>query len=232
MAKEKVLVIAPHPDDVDFSCSGTMALWSKEKDISYVICTSGEKGNWIGKTKEEIIKIREQEQKEAANIVGVKNLIFLREKDGELENTKKLREKFVRIIRKIKPDILFSFDPSNTKFDFIYKYHPDHRAVAIAVYDSIYPATGNRHFFPHHIVKEGLEPHNIREVYFYGTDYPNVWIDISSVINKKIKALLCHKSQVGNRQNFEEFIKERHANIGKEKGMKYAECFRRLEMPR
>ena len=232
MAKEKILVITAHPDDVDFSCNGTMALWNKDKEIYYAICTSGDKGNHIGKTKKEIIKIREEEQKEAADIIGVKNVIFLREPDGELDNTKKFREKIVRLIREIKPDILFAFDPSNNKFDQIYKYHPDHRAVGLAVYDSIYPATGNRNFFPHHILSEGLEPHEVKEVYFYGTDYPNTWIDITKVIDLKIKALKCHKSQIGNRKNFEEFIKERHSNIGKEKNMKYAECFRRLEMPR
>lgn len=232
MAKQKVLVIAPHPDDVDFTCSGTMALWSKDKEIYYIICTSGEKGNHIGKSKKGIIKIREQEQKEAAKVTGVNNVIFLREPDGELENTKKLREKLVRLIRKIKPDILFSFDPSNTKFDRIGKYHPDHRAMAIAVYDSIYPAIGNIHYFPHHIAKEGLSIHEVKEFYFYGTDYPNTWIDISSVMNKKIKALLCHRSQSINKEDIEKFIKERDAKISKGKRMKYAECFRRLKMPR
>ncbi|MDP6642070.1 MAG: PIG-L deacetylase family protein [Candidatus Nanoarchaeia archaeon] len=230
MTKEKVLVIVPHPDDVDFACSGTMALWSKKKEISYVITTNGEKGNHIGKNKEEIIKIREKEQKEAAKTIGVKDVIFLGEKDGEVENTKELREKFVRIIRKKKPDIIFTFDPANNKFDSVFKYHPDHRTVALGVYDAIYPAIGNEHFFPH-LIDEGLRPHEIKEIYFYGGENPNTWMDISSVIGKKIEALSCHKSQVSHRKNFEEFLKARYAEIGKEKGMKYAESFRKLEMP-
>ena len=234
MTKEKVLVITAHPDDVDFSCSGTMIIWSRSKEIYYAVCTSGDKGNHIGKTKKEIIKMREDEQREAAKIAGVKEVIFLREPDGELENTKRLREKIVKLIREVKPDILFTFDPSNNKFDQIYKYHPDHRAVGMAVYDSIYPAIGNKNFFPHHIVSEGLKPHEVKEIYFYGSDYPNFWVDITKIIDKKIKTIMCHKSQFGNRKDIGEFVKLRHSEMAKkgDKKMQYAECFRKLEMPR
>ena len=190
MVKEKVLVIAAHPDDVDFGCNGTMALWSEDKEIYYVICTSGDKGDDTGKSKKEIIETREKEQRDAAKVIGVKDVIFLREPDGELENTKELRAKFVEVIRKMKPDVLFTFDPANNKFDSVFKYHPDHRAIAIGVYDSIYPAIGNEHFFPE-LMKNGLKPYEIKELYFYGSDHPNTWIDVSSV-NTTVFARLLH----------------------------------------
>lgn len=225
-----ILVICAHPDDVDFGCSGTLALLSKNNNITYVICTNGEKGNPNNYPSEELIKTREEEQINAANIIGIKEVLFLRKKDGELENTKEFQKELVKIIRKVKPNIIFTHDPSNHNYDNFYLYHPDHRAVAHAVFDAIYPAVGNRLFFPD-LLEQGFPPHKIEEIYFFGTITPNTFIDISSTINKKIQALFCHKSQISHRENFEEYIKERAKNLGKENNLDYAEAFRRLEVP-
>ena len=100
---ESAMVIVAHPDDPDFSCSGTMARWAKAGTrICYVLCTSGDVGiAEVGMTKERAAKIREKEQRDAAKITGVKEVVFLGEPDGMLQPTLDLRRKIVREIRRI-----------------------------------------------------------------------------------------------------------------------------------
>ena len=116
------------------------------------------------------------------------------------------------------------------KFDNFYRYHPDHRAVAHAVFDAVYPAVGNHLFFPE-LLKEGHHPHQLEEIYFFGTDNPNYWVDITPVLNLKIRALASHKSQIKDISQVEPFIKERCKDAAMGQGMDYAECFRRLPIP-
>ena len=102
---ERVMVISPHPDDVDFGCSGTIAGWSRMgMNITYVICTSGDKGTDFPVEPEAIAGIREKEQLAAAEIVGVRKVVFLRLKDGELENNREFRKTLVRALRQYRPD--------------------------------------------------------------------------------------------------------------------------------
>ncbi|MEX1352324.1 MAG: PIG-L family deacetylase, partial [Desulfobacterales bacterium] len=128
---ERVMVISPHPDDVDFGCSGTIARWSRMGvDITYVICTSGDKGTDLPMASESIAAIREKEQVAAAEIVGVRKVIFLGLKDGELENNREFRKMLVRVLRKYRPDVVLSMDPANLGFENVYVSHADHRAAA------------------------------------------------------------------------------------------------------
>ncbi len=228
---ERVMVISPHPDDVDFGCSGTIARWSRMGiDITYVICTSGDKGTDLPMAPESIAAIREKEQVAAAEIVGVRKVIFLRLKDGELENNREFRKMLVRVLRQYRPDVVLSMDPANLRFENIYVAHADHRAAGLAVFDAIYPAARNRNFFPG-LLEEGLRPHAVKRIYFFGTADPNTWIDISETIETKIEALRAHKSQVGEFEDLSAWVRERFGQLGKEKGLAYAEAFRQLVIP-
>lgn len=225
---KRILVFSAHPDDLDFGCAGTVAKLVKEGNkITYCIISNGEKGiDKIKTSRQAIISIRKKEQKRAARIVGVKDVIFLNEKDGEVENSKALRRKLVSIIRKIKPDIVFSFDPANFLFDNFYRYHRDHRQAAEAVFDALYPASGSEAFFQ----DLNRKPHTIKEVWFFATYRPNLWIDVSETIDKKIEALLSHHSQITNEKRLKKMILKRAQDVGKKKKIKYAESFRKLKL--
>lgn len=228
----EVLVVSAHPDDVDFGCSGTVALWSRAgTKVNYVICTDGEKGaEEVCDRPEEIRTVRRQEQRAAARVVGAQDVIFLGFPDGELENSQTLRKELVRWIRKIKPEVVFCQDPANRVFENPYVSHRDHRMAAEAAFDALYPACGNPNFFPE-LLEEGLEPHKVKEVFFFGTHSPNYWQDISSVMELKVQAVLSHKSQVKDPCSTEKFLLQRFREIGEQAGVMYAEPFRRLVLP-
>jgi LmbE family N-acetylglucosaminyl deacetylase len=225
---ERVMVISPHPDDVDFGCSGTIARLSRMGvDITYVICTSGDKGSELAEEPSAVAEIREKEQLAAAEIVGVSTVVFLRLKDGELENKSEFRKILVRALRQYRPDVVLSMDPANVSFENVYVSHADHRAAALAAFDAIYPAARNRNFFPE-LLEEGLMPHAVDQIYFFGTADPNTWVDISETIEIKIEALRAHKSQMEGFEDLSAWVRERFGNLGKKKGFAYAEAFRHL----
>lgn len=227
--RPRVLVIAAHPDDVDFGCAGTLARWAREgAEIFYTICSSGEKGTDDPTIPNHALALtREKEQRSAARVVGVKEVIFLRKPDGEMQYSLEFRGELVRVIRQFRPEILFTHDPANQAFDNQYIFHADHRVVAQLAFDAAYPAALNRNYYPGHLA-EGLAPHGISEIYFFATGKPDTWIDISSTLNQKIRALRCHRSQLPDPKGMETFVRTMFAAWGKEKGFKYAERFRRL----
>jgi LmbE family N-acetylglucosaminyl deacetylase len=163
----------------------------------------------------------------AAEIVGVSKVVFLGLKDGELENNREFRKTLVRVLRRYRPDIVVSMDPANVSFENIYVSHADHRAAALAAFDAIYPAARNRNFFPE-LLEEGLEPHAVGRIFFFGTADPNAWVDISETIEIKIAALRAHQSQVAAFEDLSGWVKERFGQLGKAKGYAYAEVFRHL----
>jgi LmbE family N-acetylglucosaminyl deacetylase len=229
---ETALVISAHPDDLDFGCSGTVALWRRSgAKVVYLICTNGDKGTEDQSlSAEELSKIRQREQTEAARVVGVEKLIFLGFEDGELENTLVLRRRLVEAIRRVRPRIVLCQDPAHRTFENVYVSHRDHRAAAEASFDALYPASNNRRFFPELLAK-GLEPHQVEEVFFFGTHAPNHWMDITNVIELKLRALFSHSSQVGGFKDFESIIREYFREIGRQAGYEYAEAFRRIALP-
>lgn len=228
-SKKKFLVFSPHPDDVDFGCSATVAkLTGEGNEVVYCIVTSGEKGvHKVRQSKRAMTLMREREQRAAGKEVGVENIIFLRLVDGELENTRALRRLLVRVMRQVRPDIVIAQDPGNQLFDSFGRFHRDHRVTAEAVFDSIYPSVGSAGFFPE-LAQENIVPHQIEEVWFWGTDKANLFVDISKTIRKKINALRAHQSQIADVKAMEKRIRQRARDAGKKKRMKYAETFRRL----
>jgi LmbE family N-acetylglucosaminyl deacetylase len=235
MDHEKILAIAAHPDDLEFRCAGSAALWNREgRHVEYVVCTSGEKGfggnGGPSLSNEERWAIRESEQRAAAEVVGVRAVHFLRHPDGELANTPALRRDLVRIMRKVKPGLIISDDPAKDAYDSFYGYHSDHRAVAQAAFDALYPAVGNANFFPE-LIEEGLEPFSPKEAFFGGRGILDTWFDIAETFDLKMKALACHKSQIDDIEELIPRMREWAKTTGEAGGIECAEGFRSLEVP-
>jgi LmbE family N-acetylglucosaminyl deacetylase len=223
---KRVMVIVAHPDDIEFSCSGTIARWVKEgAEVCYVLCTSGDVGIIDPNiTKEEAAAIREAEQVAAAKVVGVNNVVFLREPDGMLEPTIALRKRLVREIRKFRPDTVITGDPQALWVGENYINHPDHRAAATAAIDAIFPAAGMPTLFKE-LEQEGLTAHKTYKVYVQSWGTSDTFINITDTIDLKIAALREHKSQMGE-WNPEEMVRKWAAESAKGKEMEYAESYR------
>lgn len=228
----RVLVIGAHPDDPEFACGGTSARWADEgKEVYYLVCTRGNKGSSDSDmTMDRLIQIREQEQRAAAKVIGACEVNFLDFTDGELAPTLEFREAIVREIRRVRPQIIMTHDPTAV-YSVNHINHPDHRAVGTATLDAIYPTARDRLNFPHH-EREGLLAHKVKEVYLWGAATPTVWVDISSTMDRKIEALRCHVSQVGKAENLAERMRERAKHVGEPQGIPLAEAFFRIEMAR
>jgi LmbE family N-acetylglucosaminyl deacetylase len=223
---QKVMVIVAHPDDIEFSCAGTVARWVKEgAEVAYVLCTSGDVGiDEPGMTREKAAKIREAEQSAAAEVVGVKEVIYLREPDGMLENTLALRKKLVREIRRFKPEVVITGDPTIVWATENYINHPDHRAAAGAALDAVFPAAGQPNLFEE-LAGEGITPHKVRKVYVTSWSITDTYVNISDTIDLKIEALKKHESQMKD-WDPEPMIKEWAAGSAKGKEMAYAEGYK------
>lgn len=205
---KKIAVIMAHPDDAEFSCAGTIARWADEgNEVVYVLLTSGDKGSDDpAMTPEMLVATREAEQRDAARILGAKDVVFLKYPDGYLEPNLELRRAIVRQIRRLKPDVVICQDPTVRWYESEYINHPDHRAAGEATLAAIFPASRDRLNFPE-LLAEGLEPHRVREVYLAGAQTPDVTIDITNYLDRKIESLRAHTSQVGDFE-FEPMIRD------------------------
>lgn len=220
------MVIMAHPDDIEFGCAGTMARWIEEGcRVTYVLCTSGDVGiAEEGMTRTRAAEIREAEQQAAADVVGVHEVVFLREPDGMLENTIDLRRKLVREIRRVKPEVVITNDPTTLWVDGSYINHPDHRAASMAAVDAVFPAAGQPNLFEE-LADEGLTAHKVRKVYITWTSDPDTWVNVSGTIDKKIEALRAHTSQMRDWDPGPR-VREWAAETAKGKEMAYAEGYR------
>ena len=220
------MAIFAHPDDVDFGCSGTIASWTAEgTHVTYCVLTSGQKGTHDPKvTPAKMAATREREQRAAGEAVGVKGFVFLGHQDGELEVTMKLRGEVCRVIREHRPDLVFTNDPWGH-----YQIHPDHRVAGWAALDGIIAARDHL-FFPEQLKGGKLRKHRVGHVLLFGSRDPNVWFDISGTLNKKIKALQSHRSQLGGRTEFPKRMRAWAKSIGAAWNVPAAEAFRYIEL--
>jgi len=223
---ESAMVIVAHPDDIEFSCAGTLARWvAAGTRAYYILCTSGEVGiAEPGMSKQKATLIREKEQLEAAKIIGAEEVVFLREPDGMLQPTMDLRKKLVREIRRLRPEIVICGDPTIVWAGDSYINHPDHRAAATAALDATFPAAGQPNLFEE-LEEEGIFAHKPRKVFVSGWSQTDYYVNITDTIDKKITALRAHKSQMKD-WDPEPSVKERAAERAKGKEMTYAEAFR------
>jgi LmbE family N-acetylglucosaminyl deacetylase len=209
-APNRAMVIVAHPDDPEFFCGGTIALWCTHgTEMSYLILTNGNKGSDDPEmTPEKLTATRKEEQRAAADVLGVKRVIYFDEPDGELQPTLDLRHRIVAEIRRYKPEVIITQDPSRYFHANVYINHADHRAAGQAAIDAIFPAARNRMYHPE-LLDLGLEPYVVKGVYLAGTEQPNHWVDISEVFDTKVEAIRCHVSQVREPENLAERLKER-----------------------
>lgn len=228
---KRFLVISPHPDDVDFNCAGTVVKLVRERNtVEELIVSDGSKGGrQVGYGGKKLALLREKEQKAAAKVLGVDHVYFLREIDGEVENTKTLQKKLVAFLRQRKPDVVICQDPFAPRLDRTGILHKDHRATGEAVFDAVYPAAENIWFFPE-LLKKNLQSHRVQEFWLWASSKPDLVIDISKTIGQKIQALSCHKSQIQDMAALELRIKEWARKMRKGKRMRYGEAFRVLKL--
>ncbi len=222
------LVFTPHPDDAEFGIAGTVVNWVKEgKDVVYAVCTNGDKGTSDPKVlPAELALIREKEQLAAADLLGVREVVFMGYPDGGLEDTSEFRGAVVRLIRLYRPNTVVTADPYRR-----YIWHRDHRIAGRVVMDAIFPYARDIHAYPEHY-EEGLEPHKVREVLLWGSPDTNCHLDISDSFETKMAALACHKSQI-DPARFEQMrdgMRERYRQASADSGFELAETFRREEI--
>jgi LmbE family N-acetylglucosaminyl deacetylase len=196
------VVVAAHPDDPDFGVAGTAARLVRDgHTVHYVVCTSGDAGTEDpALDPAELSRVREAEQRAAGQILGLSSVEYLRFPDGELEPSLALRKELVRVMRRLRADIVVCQDPRTlVDDDSTYINHPDHRAAGQAAVDAAFPAAGNPGAY-RDLLAEGLAPHKVKEVWFYFTNAAQVnhWIDISDTFELKIQALEAHESQIGD----------------------------------
>ena len=218
---KRVLVVAPHPDDAEVGCAGTVARLVREGvDVYYLIATTGDKGTEDPDlTNEDLARTREQEQRAAAEILGVREVSILPYGDGELEDSREVIGRIVRHIRRIKPDIVFTTDPYRSTFYI----HRDHVNTGLTAMHAVFPYARDRLHFPEHLA-EGLEIHKTAELYFWGTENPDIHIDISDTMDLKVRASQAHISQFGD--DVVTWIRRWSARVAEGHDMEYAEAFR------
>jgi LmbE family N-acetylglucosaminyl deacetylase len=227
-----VLGIAAHPDDLDFGASGTMAWFASQgAEVHYLILTDGGKGSDdVNISSEELIKIREAEQRDAVKAIGGVDVSFLGYPDGALEVTMELKKEIVKAIRTIKPDVVITMDPSvlySASRGFI--NHPDHRAAGQAALDAVFPLARDHLSFPE-LFKEGLLPHKTKTVLLTNFEQSNFYVDITSTFERKIAALKAHVSQILDIASTSTFVKTMASSIGEKAGYQLAESFIRIDI--
>lgn len=233
--KKVILAVGAHPDDIDFTASGTVAKFCEAgNDCYYLVCTDGSHGSSDPEmTGAKLIGIRRNEQIEAGKHLGLKDVFFLDHPDTQLDCDQKLREDIVKVIRQIKPDIVITWDPTMVYVakspwgvgSFI--NHSDHRACGQATMDAVFPYARDRLTYPQHEIA-GLSPHCVKELWLIAFEQSNHIVDITDVFEKKWQAICCHKSQIDDVEGTKKRVIKRAETFGKDEGYRYAEGFIRL----
>ncbi len=230
-----VLVVGAHPDDNDFGAGATVAKAAIQgAEVIYLIATTGQRGSSDETmTPEKLSEIRKKEQEDAAGVLGVREVHFLNYVDGELVPDIRLKEQVVIHIRRHRPEIVFTMDPSFFYFkDFGFVNHSDHRAIGEATLDACYPLARDLLSFPEH-VKAELNPHKVKEIFLnsFIPENANCLVDVTDTFDIKIKALSRHRSQVSDIQSLEKRMRDRAEAAGRLAGCRFAEAFVRLHLP-
>ena len=232
---ERAMLVIPHPDDGESGCAGTVAKWVAEGcHVLYVVATNGDKGSSDPEmTSERLAAIRDEEQRNAARVLGVEEVVFLGYGDGELEDTREFRGHVVRQIRRWRPDVLFAMDPLRTEGHT----HRDHRISGLVAMDACFPYARDLLHFPEQI-DEGLETYKVGSVLLWGSENPDTVVDITSTIDRKMEALAAHASQLStDAARIEGFVKRRAESAAERASadghrFEFAEVFRKIDFRR
>lgn len=225
-----VVAIYAHPDDAEISCGATLAKWiSAGSEVHLVVCTKGDKGALDGGVDvEELIRERAIEVERASKVLGVTSVRQLDHRDGEFENDLALRRELVNVLRLLRPDAVVCPDPLAVFFGDQYYNHRDHRIAGWTALDAVAPAASSPLYFP-----EAGAPHSVSSVFMSGSLEANLFVDVSSSIDVKAEAVLCHRSQLGTEPDWlRSVVFERAAEAGREVGLAFAEGFRRVQLAR
>ena len=228
---DTAMVVFAHPDDAEIASGGVVARWvAAGCEVTYVLCTNGSAGTADRSlTPEQLVDRRAVEQRAAADFMGVKNLVMLGYPDGGLEDTREFLGDIVRAIRQYRPHTVFSHDPYRTRgFQ-----HRDHRKAGIVTTDAVYPYARDHLHFAEQITREGLEPHKVRELWYWGADEPEIIVDVTGSIDRQIAALIRHESQmpgfnVPPGETIDRRLKHNAAELARGYGFEYGAVFRRL----
>jgi LmbE family N-acetylglucosaminyl deacetylase len=215
----RVLVVTAHPDDVDFGAAGTVAAFTDSGvPVSYCIVTDGDAGNGPdGLDRAQVGELRRREQRAAAAAVGVTDVTFLGFPDGRLEASLQLRLEITRVIRTVRPDLVITQSPERD-WGRVYASHPDHLAAGEAATCAVYPDSRNPFAFPE-LAAQGLEPHTVPELWLMAAPSATVAVETTSTFDAKVRALMCHRSQVGDGVGLESRLREWASGVGQAAGL-------------
>jgi LmbE family N-acetylglucosaminyl deacetylase len=223
-----ILVVTPHPDDAEFGVAGTVARWTKQgKQVVYVVCTNGDKGTSDPDVKpDELAKIRQNEQWAAAEVLGVREVVFLENPDQGLEDTPEFRKQIVRMIRRYRPETVVTADPYRR-----YIWHRDHRITGQVTIDAVFPYARDHLAYPD-LLEEGLKTHKAKEMLFWASENINYISDITDTFELKLAALRCHQSQVKSMKvsDLENWLRQRCKDLAEGEDFDLAEAFHREEI--
>jgi LmbE family N-acetylglucosaminyl deacetylase len=231
---KRVMGVFAHPDDPEFFCGATFARWAAEgAHIIFVMATSGDKGSSDPEmTHQRLIEIREAEERNAAAALGVKEVIFLRYPDGELQPNLDLRRDITRLIRLKKPDVVVTNDPTVFWWGTTGVNHPDHRAIGTATLDAVFPTARDRLNFIELERDEGLDTHKVHHLYLTGTASPTTKVDVTQYVETKITALREHKSQISDMDSMAERMRGNKDAESPEDAPRYMDQFRVITFQR
>jgi len=227
---ERILVVSAHPDDVDFGAAGSIATWTGQGiQVSYCICTDGDAGGSDESvSRAEMARLRRVEQTAAAATVGVTDLHWLAHPDGRLTATLELRRDISRVIRQVRPQRVLIQSPERN-YIRIFASHPDHLAAGEAGLCAVYPDSRNPFAHPELLERERLEPWTVREVWIMAHPEADTPVDITEVFDRKVAALRCHESQIGQRDDLEGMLRTWAAANAEQRGLpsgRLAEVFK------
>ncbi len=220
------LAIYAHPDDAEVAAGGTLALWAANGSaVNVCVCAQGDKGSLDpAVVPAELASLRKAESVRAGAVLGVRRRFWLDHPDGELEDGLELRGQLVSLIRDLRPDVVLAPDPTAVFFGQTYINHRDHRVTGWAAIDAVVPGAANPHYFP------GAQPaHSVGTLLLSGTLEPDVWVDVTTSIDAKAQAVVCHASQIGDGGDLVmRSVRSRAADAGKRAGTRFAEGFRHV----
>jgi LmbE family N-acetylglucosaminyl deacetylase len=228
---DRAMVVFAHPDDAEIGSGGVVARWIEAGcEITYVLCTNGDAGTTERSlTPAQLAARRAEEQRAAADAMGVKHVVMLGYPDGFLEDTRAFLGDVVRAIRQYRPHTVFVHDPYRIK----HFQHRDHRKAGLTTTDAVYPFARDHLHFPEHITQEGLAPHKVRELWYWGADEPNVIVDVTDSIERQIAALVRHESQlpgfnVADDETIGGRVRRSAADAARGYSFQYGAVFRRM----
>jgi LmbE family N-acetylglucosaminyl deacetylase len=232
-APERVLVVAAHPDDIEFGAAGTVARWvDGGAEVRYLLVTRGDKGSDDPSANpRELGERRVAEQRAAAEEIGAVGVDFLDEPDGQVEPSLRLRERITYAIRRFQPEIVMSHDPTVLFVNNEWVNHPDHRAVGMVAVDAVFPTARDPLNFREHF-EAGLQPWKVAELFLWSTNEANQLVDIGATLDRKVSALRCHESQFTNFGETERWLRRTAEELGDRAGYRAAEGFRRVMLAR